>query len=188
MVVKEIIVGIITSIFSLISKYLKELLIFSIGFYVGSAFFPSLDYSYIANTPIKEIVSDIKEVPVQTNSGTSIGVVAKKSKDDVDVEIENKGAKIKGVYTKVDGDKIYFDFPTKENEVATKEDGKFVFRQEYSTNIDVTEIVDKLNEEERKRHKEEMKHQKRVERRRVAQHLFWGVIGGVVFEKARDRK
>ena len=61
MVVKEIIVGIVTSIFSLISKYLKELLIFSIGFYVGSAFFPSLDYSYIANTPIKEIVSDIKE-------------------------------------------------------------------------------------------------------------------------------
>ena len=68
--------------------------IFSIGFYVGSAFFPSLDYSYFANTPIKEIVSDIKEVPVQTNSGTSIEVVAKKSKDDVDVEIENKGAKI----------------------------------------------------------------------------------------------
>ena len=185
MVVKEIIVGIITSVFSLISHYIKELLIFSIGFYVGSAFFPSIDYSYIANTPIKEVVSDIKEVPIQSSSGTSIGVVAKENANDVDVEIKNGGAKINGVYTKEDGTKVYFNFPTKGKEEVTKENGKFVFNQEYTTNIDVTEIVDKMNSEERSRHKEELEKQKRIEKRRVAQHLFWGVIGGIAYEKAK---
>lgn len=186
MVVKELIVGIVTSVISLVSKYLKELLIFALGVFVGTTFFPKVEKVYQPSEKVIEKVEVIKEVPVQTSSGASLEFVKKNGKDDVDIEIESKGVTVKGLYTKTDGSKIYFDFPTKENEIASKEDGKFIFRQEAVTSIDVTEIVDKLNAEERERHQQEMEKQKSVEKRRVVQHAFWGAVGGFLFGKVKD--
>lgn len=185
MVVKELIVGIITSVFSLISKYLKELLIFALGVFVGTTFFPTVETVYKPGEKVVEKVEVIKEVPVQTSSGATLEFVKKSGKNDVDIEVENKGVSVKGLYTKTDGSKIYFDFPSNENEVIAKEDGKFVFRQETTTSIDVTEIVDKLNAEERERHRQEMEEQKSIEKRRVLQHAFWGFIGGIAYEKVK---
>lgn len=185
MVIKELVMGVIGTITALVSKYLKEILIFGIGIYIGATFFPSVKVIEPPTKTVVEKVEVIKEVPVHISSGASIDFVKKENDNDVDVEVINNGTKVKGLYTKTDGTKIYFDFPTSEKESVSKENGKFVFRQETSTSIDVTEIVDKLNAEERERHKQELEHQKAIENRRVIQHAFWGVVGGVAFEKLK---
>lgn len=165
-------------------KKFKWLFLILIGILIGYFLFGNkVKTIEVPSEPqiIKEVT--IKEVPVQQEIQGSISYQEKQNKDDADIKVIESKPKIIGEYIKEDGTSEKFEFPTTSTTTFDKENGQFVFKQNMGTTIDVTEIIDKLNEEERARHKAELEKQKDYTKKRELQVGIQGALGGFLLGK-----
>lgn len=173
---KELITCMLTSCIEIIKKYFKECVILGIGIYLGANLFPITQVVKVDNPPIIKEVEVIKKVPVESGIRTEV-VYVPVEEDGSRLDIIEEPSEIKGKYIKQNGEVEYFNFAPS-NESFVGKDGKFVIHQKNTAEIDVTEIMDKMNKEERDRHLKEIEKLEGKDRKHKVQNAFWGLLGG----------
>ena len=129
--------------------------------------FKKKQYSPVTQMPAQTVIDNI---PVAHEQETFIQYVERPAGDNAQVEIENV---VPDVVVSAN-DKEY-KMPSTVNETQVFENGQFKIKQEATTKIDVTKMVNEQMEQERK----EIKRKQRIE---TAQKTFWGVVAGVIID------
>lgn len=117
----------------------------------------------------------IDEIPVAHEQETAIEYVERHAGDNAQVEIETV---VPDVVVRAN-DKEY-KMPSTVKETQAFENGQLKIKQEATTKIDVTKVVNEQMEQERK----ELKRKQRIE---TTQKTFWGVVAGLIIGAAVSR-
>ena len=117
----------------------------------------------------------IDNIPVAHEQETSVQYVERPAGDNAQVDIETA---VPDVVVRAN-DKEY-KMPSTVKETQAFENGQLKIKQEATTKIDVTQVVNEQMEQERK----EIKRKQRIE---TAQKTFWGVVAGVIIGAVASR-
>ena len=128
-------------------------------------------YSYFTRSTyveplVKPVATVIDSIPTESTQQTTIGYVERAPNDNAQVALDTN---LPQVVVRAN-DKEY-TMPSTVKESSAFENGQLKIKQESTTKIDVTQVVNEQMEQERKLLKAKSQREK-------VQHTFWGVVGG----------